>query len=115
MDRDRIDLSALDPSRDAERWEAMVRATAARGMDARRPSARVLAELVAGWRPALALAAAVAVLAWVPSLLAARRDAAKAAAAPADPVLSTASWALRARSPTAADLVASLGEDHADR
>lgn len=110
MDRDRIDFSALDPSRDAERWDRLVRATAARAMEARRP-AHVLAGLVASWRPALALAAAAAVLAWVPAILSTRGSSAEKATPP-DPVLSTASWALRARSEAAADLVEAIGADH---
>ena len=85
-----IDLSPLDPTRDAARHEAVASAIAARAMAARRghPAATrhdVLAELASLRRPALAAAAAIA-LAAVPVLSALRPSrVAAAAAAPAAP------------------------------
>lgn len=66
IDPDRVDLSSLDPSRDALRWERLVRGVAAKATARRRPS---LAEALLAWsRPALAAAALIAALAWLPAL-----------------------------------------------
>ena len=111
MEPDRLDLSALDPSRDPERWERLVRSVASRGLARARLGGGVRAQLVAWWRPALALAAAAVALAWLPSLLPAPR----AATSVADPVLSTTSWLLRERSPETAAALASIGVDHVSR
>jgi hypothetical protein len=66
MDPERIDLSALDPSRDELRWERLVH-----GVTTRTKRRLGLREgLLSVSRPALAVAAAVAALSWVPSILA---------------------------------------------
>lgn len=65
MDPDRIDFSSLDPSRDALRYERTVRALAAKAA-ARRMR---LDDALLRWaRPALAVAAVLAALAWLPAL-----------------------------------------------
>jgi hypothetical protein len=64
---EKIDLSPLDPSRDRVRWERMVRSVAAQA--APHP---VLLDLLRLARPALAIAAALAILAWVPALFSQR-------------------------------------------
>ena len=116
MDPDRIDLSPLDPSRDARRWEEMVARVAARGMESRRPRRPVLAQLAGWWRPALALVAAAAAAAWLPALLSpsSRPDTVEVATA-SDPVLSVAAWSVAGSSPGAARMIASLGDTNADR
>jgi hypothetical protein len=60
MNDDRIDFSALDPSRDAGRWEALADAVAGRALRERRRSKTVAGQLAAWWRPALAAAAVIA-------------------------------------------------------
>jgi hypothetical protein len=61
-DEDRIDFSALDPARDARRWEAMIRTTAAMGRMRRAPG---FAWQVSRWaRPAVGLAASFALVLW---------------------------------------------------
>jgi hypothetical protein len=117
MDPDRIDLSSLDPSRDARRWEDLVTRVAARGMDARRPRRPVLAQLAGWWRPALAVVAVAAAVAWLPVLLA-TGDAgpvAEEVASVRDPVLSAAAWSVAGQSPGAARMIASLGGPDAAR
>jgi len=110
VDPDRIDLSPLDPSRDRVRWERIVRGVAARGAAARRRPNPVLAQVVAWWRPAMALAFAAALLAWAPAVLRPPGSASRGdAAAGADPVASTAWWALRERAPDAAELAIPTG------
>jgi len=117
MDPDRIDLSSLDPSRDARRWEEVVRQVAARGATARRPRRTVPAQLAGWWRPALALVAAVAAAAWLPVLLspASRVPAAGEVVAVSDPVLSAAAWTVAGQSPGTAQIIASMGATNADR
>jgi hypothetical protein len=69
MDDDRIDridpvdLSALDPARDPDRWNAMIAKTAARAAARREAS---LSRTLARWgAPAFVLAAAAAVTIWL--------------------------------------------------
>jgi hypothetical protein len=61
-DPEQIDWSPLDPSRDRARWQQLVAATARRARAARKPT--LLGQLVAWGRPAIAGAAALAVIAW---------------------------------------------------
>jgi hypothetical protein len=80
---DRIDFSALDPSRDRVRWEARIAAIAAAGR--KRPS---LFDALAAWaRPALAAAAAIAVVVWGAAMLTHRT-----APAQADPYAQVIDW-----------------------
>ena len=104
MDDDRIDLSPLDPSRDQLRWERMVRAVAARGRASRSLPEAVLRDLVRLARPVLAVAAALALVAWLPSLVGSPRAEVKAT----DPTLAAA-WADSASE--AAQLFAAGGSD----
>ena len=99
-DDDKLDLSALDPTRDALRFERMVRAVAAKAM-AQRQDPLDLA--VRWWRPALALAAGLALLAWAPSLFGARSSTQSL-----DPGATLLTWASGA-DPTSADLLATFG------
>jgi hypothetical protein len=105
MDERRIDLSALDPGRDPERLERMVRAVLAR---AEAPPPHPFASaLVARGRTAVIAAAVLAVAAWIPAL--AVRRAASTASSPADPVAAVASWAREGAIPEGAELFRTLG------
>jgi hypothetical protein len=65
MPPERIDLSALDPSRDAGRWEALLKDLSARAVaELQSP---VLCQLTAWARPALAVAALAAFACWLPA------------------------------------------------
>lgn len=109
-----IDLSPLDPSRDRLRWERVIRATAARAMRPR-PNL-VLADLSSRARPLLAMAAALALLAWLPALLGRGSGAATGAGAAArDPALSLSTWASTGELPATDDLLATLGGEDAVR
>jgi len=106
MDPDRVDLSALDPSRDPARWEAMVRRTAARGLARRRAS---VASQIAAWsRPALALAAGVALVVWTGTL-------AYTPTAESDPAGKLLEWASTDSSPATSEILETLGSRHAAR
>jgi hypothetical protein len=65
-DDERLDLTALDPTRDRVRFETLVRSTVTAAMARRRRSATT--EALRWWRPALALAASLALAAWLPVL-----------------------------------------------
>lgn len=65
MERERLNLSALDPAADSERWELLVGTITRRAMPelARRAALRSPLVLLAGWaRPMLAAAAVLAVI-----------------------------------------------------
>lgn len=69
-DRDRIDLSALDPMRDPDHWRSVVTETLARVDAALDRRTRDPLFTIATWRRPLLVAAAIAVLVLVPVELA---------------------------------------------
>jgi hypothetical protein len=116
----KLDLTALDPSRDQVRWDRLVRSVAARGAEAaarRRPGWLAL-QLSAWVRPALACAAGAALLAWVPTWLR-PAPAESTASAPArtealaDRAALLAAWAASDEPAAASTLLLVLG-DHDD-
>lgn len=109
MDDDRMDLSSLDPGRDPERLERMVRSVLSRA-DASRPHAYAEA-LVARGRGAVLLAGLLAALAWVPAL--AGRGNAVPDASVADAVATVAGWAEAGTIPSGADVYRVLGVNDA--
>ncbi len=103
MDDRRIDFSSLDPGRDPERLERMVRAVLDRAAE---PPAHLFAStLVARGRLAVVAAAAVAVLAWVPALVRGR----PAPTVASDPLDTVVSWAEAGAVPEGTDLYHELG------
>ncbi len=111
MDDDRIDFSALDPERDAQRFERMVQAVVAGAMGG--PPARALAvEIVRFGRAALACAVLLAAAAWAPMLTRGAHDASRPSAAASrrqDPVELVSTWAEQGSVPSDLDLLAALG------
>ena len=100
-----VNLASLDPSRDALRWERMIRSVASRGQQRR--SNRLAREVVRRGIPAIVLAAAAATLVW---LHAPRIDAVNTTTS--DVVATTpsetiAGWAMD-RAPTAQEVLSSL-------
>jgi hypothetical protein len=65
---DRIDLSALDPTRDRERWNGMVASLTERAIARSLARRSVAGQLTAWARPTLAFAAALSLLVWVGAL-----------------------------------------------
>ena len=104
MDDDKLDLSPLDPTRDARRFEHLVRSVAAQATARRDQGTPAL--VVRLWAPALALAASLALAAWLPSLLKAAPAADQAASR--DPAGKLLQWA-RGDSPSAGEVLDSLG------
>lgn len=109
MDDERMDLSPLDPGRDPERLERMVRSVLARADAARPPS--YAAALVARGRIALLVAGLIAVLAWVPAL--SGRGSAVPDAPGIDAVATVAGWAEAGAIPSGADVYRVLGVNDA--
>jgi hypothetical protein len=62
MDNEKIDLSSLDPSRDESRWNDLISAIARRAREARQRRLSVPYQLLAWARPAVAMAAAIALV-----------------------------------------------------
>jgi hypothetical protein len=104
MDEARIDLSPLDPGRDPDRLERMVRSVLARAEAP--PRHPLAAALVARGRVAVVVAVALAVLAWVP-VLAGRTGAAPAPSG--DAVATVSGWAQAGAIPDGVDLYRELG------
>lgn len=100
---DPIDFSPLDPTLDRARFEARVQGIAARA--ARQVGAGVEESLLRFGRPALAIAASMALAAWGPSLLAAHT----ASAGAEDPAGALLRWSLAGGPTSAAEVLESLG------
>lgn len=108
MDDDRIDFSALDVKRDPARFERMVQTVVA---GARAPSPSPLVLALVGWgRAAVAVAALVALTAWLPSMLRGGSGASEGTTeSTSDPVELVSSWARTGQVPTDVDLFQALG------
>jgi hypothetical protein len=111
MDDERIDFSSLDPSRDGRRWDALAARVADRAHASFARSRTVSGQLLAWWRPALAVAAAAAVAVWIVAAAAGPGRTADAGKA-GDVDAAFARWALGERGASAWDDVASAGGDH---
>jgi hypothetical protein len=112
MDDERIDLSPLDPSRDEKRWQRLITGIAERAVAVRRRRVSVRYQLGAWARPALALAAAAAVVAVLGALLGGATLRGGAVATAHDPALTLVEWAATGERPETAALVAVLGGYH---
>jgi len=112
MDEQKIDLSVVDPSRDAERWETLVQSVVSRAVAARRRRLTVGYQLLAWARPALAIAAGVALVSWA-GRLASPEPNAPVAEAQEDPAIVLAGWASNDERPPATQILRVLGERHA--
>ena len=109
MDDDRMDLSSLDPGRDPERLERMVRSVLSRA-DASGPHA-FAAALVSRGRVAVLVAGLLAGLAWIP-VVAGRGNAAPDPST-IDAVATVAGWAEAGVIPSGADVYHVLGVNDA--
>jgi hypothetical protein len=107
-DEEPIDFSALDPRRDELRFERLVRETTKRALSRREPTLVDVVPRMA--RPLLALAAGLAVLAWVPRLTAHEATGEPTATA-RTPSEALADWALTGEAPSGQELFASLGDE----
>jgi hypothetical protein len=102
----KIDFSVLDPSKDKERWEGLVRAVATRAHTARARRLTVGAQMVAWARPALALAAALALVSCAARFALPAKG---ATITDNDSVATLASWAAEEQIPATADILEIFG------
>ena len=105
---DRIDFSALDPSRNPLRWARTVDALVGKALFERRKRLSVEQQLLRWARPVLAVAAGLSFVAWTASYLASNR-AHPIAAAENLPALNLANWAANNQIPEPSDLFGTLG------
>jgi hypothetical protein len=111
MDDDRIDFSALDPKRDTARFKRMVDSIVAGARSPVSAALFLVHELVSWGRPAVAIAALLALTAWLPTLV---RNGSNWGQSPFsamnDPVDLVSSWARTGRVPSEVDPIEALGE-----
>jgi hypothetical protein len=105
MDDERIDFSALDPSRDELRWRRTVDALAARALDERCRRFTVQRQLLRWARPVLVVAACLCILSWTATFIGgpAREELATSPAS-----LTLANWAANHHIPEPGDLLTTL-------
>jgi hypothetical protein len=107
-DDHRLDLSALDPARDAGRWRAVLDGTLARVDGVLLQRRQDPLALIAGWRRPLLAAAAAVLAVLVPVEVALERREARAEAVRGLVSASTA-WAQEGRTPSGAELLRAMG------
>ena len=107
MDERPVDLSALDPARDPDRWRGVGGATLARVDGVLLHRRQDPLALIAGWRRPLLAAAAAAVLVLVPVEVALERRETRAETVRGLVAVSTA-WAQEGRAPTGAELLRAM-------
>lgn len=108
-DDEPLDLSALDPRRDPERWRAVVEGTRTR-VDAvleTRAGGDDPLDVLASWRRPLLVAAAAAILALIPAEIALERR--EAEMERVQRLVAISHWASPAQRPTGADFLRALG------
>ena len=111
MTEERLDLSALDPSQDRERWEAIVQSVAARALAARRRRNTIARQVLAWSRPVLAIAAAAALVSWVGALTK-QPEPVTVAEQKAEPAFVLARWAMVDEWPSTDQMLIVLGASH---
>lgn len=108
----RFDFSSIDPSRDRVSWEQKISTIATRAAAAVRVPWTVSAQLAAWLRPALALAAGVAVVLWLAVPLTAPSSTSSVRARQLDPAVALERWALGEVNHSVWTQLETLGVDH---
>jgi hypothetical protein len=108
MEQEKVDLSALDPSRDSARWNRLVDSITRRALEARRRRISVPYQLLAWARPAVAMAAAFAVVVLVGASIS-RLSARSSEVATAKPAVMLSIWAATGNRPSTASMIEVLG------
>lgn len=109
MADEKIDFSALDPALDAPRWEQLIDSVAQRALAERARPNPLLLQLSAWGRPALVLAAGLAIAIWCAALVQGWLRAPATVAAADDPVHALVTWASDDAIPGSIDPAAVLG------
>ncbi len=105
---ERIDFSALDPSRDELRWTRTVDGLVDKALAERRKRLSIERQLLRWARPALAVAASLGLVAWTADFLAAHRPGTTAQHPAA---LTVANWAANNQIPQPSELWGALEGD----
>ncbi|MBK8482408.1 MAG: hypothetical protein IPL40_14785 [Proteobacteria bacterium] len=108
----RFDFSSIDPSRDRTRWEQRIAELATQAAAAAQARRTVSAQLATWLKPALALAAGIALALWLaaPPSLTSRPS--RELAQGQDPAFALQYWALGDNNHTAWKQLEALGVDH---
>ncbi len=107
----KIDFSSLEPFTDRGRLEDIARTMAARVVAVRRRRPDLLLQLLAWSRPALAIAACVALVSWVGPYLRERSTQAQVTSR-AEPAFVLAGWSIVDHRPSTKEILQVLGDNH---
>lgn len=107
MDRDKLDLSSLDPSRDEQRWAGLVNAAASKAFATRKKRTTIAAQALAWARPTLAIAAGLALVSWAGSFAKQKEEPISQTAT--QPAYVVAHWELNNQAPSTAQILQVLG------
>ena len=110
-ENEKLDLSVLDPSRDAVKWRKLVNEIARKGIEARRRRLSVFAMLALWVRPCAALAATAAALLLIFSAVRPHTAPTASPMSP-DPVAAVLAWAQSDRLPDSETVLWVLGGSH---
>jgi hypothetical protein len=108
MESEKIDLSPLDPTVDLRRWNDLVNTITRRAIEARQRRLSVTYQLLAWARPAVAMAAAVALVVIAGASLS-RFGSRTEVSSAVKPALILADWAVRGEAPSTATMIEVLG------
>jgi hypothetical protein len=106
MNDEPIDFSPLDPSRDPHRWQSRLDGIVADALRSRQRRLSLIGQLQYFARPALAIAAAFALVSWV---VAAQSSAHAPPRATVQPATNLLKWAANDEVPSASEVLESLG------
>jgi len=109
-DDDKLDLRALDPSRDRERWRQLTESVVQRAAARLRPVPSIPSQMVAWRMPVLAVAAALALMTWT-AIAWSETD----AGPEAEPMYLLSQWAARDELPASTPQILEAFRGHHDR
>jgi hypothetical protein len=108
MEDERINFSALDPSRNELRWQRTVGMLVGQALAERRKRLSIEQQLLRWARPVLAVAAGLCLVAWTAGLLS-TSSAQRVSSVQQSPALTLANWAANNQIPEPSDLLRTLG------
>lgn len=108
MESEKIDLSPLDPTKDQGRWNDLISTIARRAIEARRRRMSVPYQLLAWARPAVAMAAAIALIV-VAGASVSRYQSQTNSSHTVEPTFMLTVWAATNQPPSTATMIEVLG------
>jgi hypothetical protein len=112
MHDEKLDLSALDPTRDTHHWNQLVESVVARALARRQQPLTVGYQMLVWARPILAIAAALALVFGIRELLPHERNASSRSV---EPAFVLASWAANDERPDTTRILQVLGSANNER